>query len=225
MYDDDFYGEPSKYDEMVDEFKAVLRQEVKEEFQAEMARLKEENDRLQDIKKNWNAKVAELEYMKTQLKREMETAKEDARRARLSELLIPYLKQAWAVESRWKYLREKCDKCDEHGYIHFISPQGHKVTETCDCRQQILEYFLKEAEIVQIENSRYSKDSIDVWFGYTSESGDSYKQVRRVYQGEDFEEISKCYGLVFLDKGDAQRYCDYLNKKVIEKATAKLKGS
>lgn len=222
MYEDDFYSEPSKYDEMVDEFKAVLRQEVKEEIKAEMARLKEENNRLQDIKKNWNAKVAELEQMKTQLKREMSNADYNAKKARLSELLLPYLTKAWGVTCHYEFLREKCDNCDEQGNIHFTSPQGHEVVEQCDCRKNFRVYSPSEAEIVEINNNRNFPDSIHKIFKYWDK--DRYREVSTIYSGEPFESVKEYgyYNLIFMKEEECQRFCDYMNKKSREEAQQEL---
>ena len=223
MYDDDFYGDYSEYELMVDAFKDKLKQEVKEEIKAEMARLREENKRLQDIKKNWNAKVAELEHMKTQLKREMSDAEYNAKKARLSELLLPYLTKAWGITCHYEFLREKCNNCDEKGNIHFTSPQGHEVVEQCDCRKKFLVYSPSEAEVVEINNNRNFPNGIHVIFKYLD--NDRYREVSEVYNGEPFEDIEKhttCYGLIFKKEEECQSFCDYMNKKSREKAQQEL---
>ena len=46
---------------------------------------------------------------------------------------------------------------------------------------------------------------------------DRYTKIARVYNGEDFDKINDYYGMIFFDYGDCQRFCDYMNKKVLER--------
>lgn len=63
MYDD-YYDELSEFDMQVEEFKDSLKKAVKEEYQEKMKQLEAENARLQNIKKNWDKKVRELDQKK-----------------------------------------------------------------------------------------------------------------------------------------------------------------
>ena len=68
MYYEDFFNEPSESDLAIEELKAHLRNEVKEEILNKLNSLKEENEMLLDIKNNWDKlkreyddKISELE--------------------------------------------------------------------------------------------------------------------------------------------------------------------
>ena len=61
MYDD-FYNEPSEFEEQIEEFKQSLMDSVKEEFTDEMELLRKENKRLQDIK--FRMREIEAEHQK-----------------------------------------------------------------------------------------------------------------------------------------------------------------
>lgn len=215
MYDDFYdYDEPSEFEMQIDEWKETLRSEVKKEYQEEMARLKEENTKLMDIKNNWNKKVSELEKEKAKVTLAIRTAEKEAKKMRLRELLEDFTKQAWGYKYNYEYIREKCDKCDKDGYIHYKSPQGRDVKEKCDCREQICSYSPVEAEIVEFKGRR----DIKIYFEYKRNNygdgdNDNYTLTTRVYNGEDFDSIESYWGMIFFNKEDCQRFCDYLNKK------------
>src|SRR5690348_8077735 len=88
MYEyEDFYNEPSEFDQQIDEFKQSLLSCVKTEYTAEMDRLRAENAELQGVKN----KMAELEREHRNKLHELERSKSDAlnivRREKLSKLL------------------------------------------------------------------------------------------------------------------------------------------
>lgn len=218
MYYDFYdYDEPSEFEMQIDEWKETLRSEVKKEYQDEMARLKEENAKLMDIKNNWDEKVSELEREKTKVTYAIRTAEEEAKKMRLRELLEDFTKQAWGFKYSYEYIREKCDKCDKDGYIHYKSPQGRDVKEECDCRKKICFYSPVEAEIVEF-NGRRGYENIKIYFEYKHNNyddggKDNYTLTTRVYNGEDFDSIESYWGMIFFNKEDCQRFCDYRNKK------------
>lgn len=221
MYSDFYdYDEPSEFEMQIDEWKETLRSEVKKEYQEEMARLKEENAKLMDIKNNWYEKVGELEKEKAKVTYAIRTAEEEAKRMRLRELLEDFTKQAWGYKGNYEYIREKCDKCDEKGYIHYKSPQGRDVKEECNCRKQTYFYSPVEAEIVEFKGRR-GCENIKIYFEYKrnnfdDDDQDNYTLTTRIYNGEDFDSIESYFGMIFFDKEDCQRFCDYLNKKYRE---------
>lgn len=219
MYSDFYdYDEPSEFEMQIDEWKETLRSEVKKEYQEEMARLKEKNAKLMDIKNNWNEKVEELEEEKAKLTYAIRTAEKEAKKMRLRELLEDFTKQAWGYKCSYEYIREKCDKCDKNGYIHYKSPQGRDVKEECNCRERRYFYSPVEAEIVEL-NGRRGNENINIYFeykrnNYEDDDRDNYTLTTRIYDGQDFDLINDYYGMIFWDKEDCQRFCDYLNKKI-----------
>ena len=209
---DDFYDDFSEFDLQIEEFKDSLMRSVKEEYQKEMEKLREENARLQEIKKNWDEKVRELEKEKTNLRIAQRDAEQNAKKERLRGLLDIFTKQAWGFKYDYEYIRDKCDKCDERGYIHYKSPQGRDVKEECDCRKRKIIYSPKEAEVVGF---REFNKNIHVSFVYQqNSSNDEYKTTDHIYNGEDFDKIKDYFGMVFLNKDDCQRFCDYMNQKM-----------
>ena len=173
---------------------------------------------MRDIKENWDQKVAELKEEKYKLLMATREAEIKAKKERLRGLLESFTKIAWGYKINYEYIHEKCDKCDAKGYIHYKSPQGHDVKEECDCRKRVAIYSPQEAEIVEFDDYR---GKIKPTFEYARSNNlddyDSYKKTTRVYNGEDFDEIDNYYGMVFFDKDDCQRFCDYQNKKVLER--------
>lgn len=225
MWEDDFY-EPSEFDEKVAEWKEILRDSVKKEYQEEMERLRKENQELSEIKNNWNDKVRELEREKKSARRELDIAVEDAeknaKRTRLYELLKPFLKTAYAVQYGYRYIHEKCNKCDKDGYIHFKSPSGRDMTEQCECRERKRFYAPVEVEEFRLSQfiPKYGKlgDS-KIIFTYKrdkfsdGDERDDFCSTSNIYDGQDFSMINHWSGIIFFDKKDAQAYCDYLNSK------------
>lgn len=212
MYDD-FYDEPSEFDIQIEEWKDTLRECVKKEYKEEMERLRKENAELSDIKKNWNEKIGELEREKNKLEIAIKDAENKAKKERLRELLDAFTKQAWGVKYSYEYIREKCDKCDDKGYIHYKSPQGRDVKEECNCRRRVPIFRPQEAEIVAFDDRN---GKIKPTFCYESNNNnecDSYKETKRVYAGENFKDIDSYYGIVFFNKDDCERFCEYKNSK------------
>lgn len=214
MYDD-FYDEPSEFDMQVEEWKDTLRECVKKEYKEEMERLRKENAELRDIKKNWQEKIGELETEKFKLNAATRDAENKAKKARLRELLDVFTKQAWGIKYSYEYIHEKCDKCDNNGYIHYKSPQGRDVKEECNCRRRVPIFSPQEAEIVAFDDQN---GKIKPTFCYENNNNnneyDSYKKTKRVYAGENFEDIDTTYyGIVFFNKEDCERFCEYKNSK------------
>lgn len=228
MWENDFY-EPSEFDEKVAEWKEILRDSVKKEYQEEMERLRKENQELSEIKNNWNDKVKELEREKESVKREADiavgNAEKNAKRTRLYELLKPFLKTAYAAQYGYRYIHEKCNKCnkcDKDGYIHFKSPSGRDMTEQCECRER--KRFYAPVEVEKFRLSQFiTKYGIlhepEITFTYKCDKFsdgdeiDNFCSTLNIYKGQDFSMINCRSGIIFFDKKDAQAYCDYLNSR------------
>ena len=64
---------------------------------------------------------------------------------------------------------EKCNNCDEKGYFHYVSPQGKKRSEICNCRRykMIWKPCLLKLQKIVIKNEKgkiYDSDN-DKIFG------------------------------------------------------------
>ena len=213
MYDD-FYYEPSEFEMQIEEWKESLRESVKKEYKEEMERLRKENAELRDIKKNWQEKIGEFEAEKFKLKTATRDAENKAKKARLRELLDAFTKQAWGIKYSYEYIHEKCDKCDDKGYIHYKSPQGRDVKEECNCRRRVCVFHPQEAEIVEFDDQMGDIKPTFLYERYDQgDDYDRYKKTARVYAGENFDEINAYSGLIFLNKEDCEKFCEYKNSQ------------
>lgn len=218
MYDE-FYDEPSEFDIQIEDWKNTLRESVKKEYKEEMERLRKENAELYDIKKEWKERIAELDRKKYEMEKTILEAEKKAKKARLNELLEPLRETAYGYEYEYNYVRDKCNKCDEYGYIHYKSPQGRDVKEKCDCRKKICVYHPVEAKVVRIAQYRYQKEpSIVFQFSRRTEEidNDDICEAWEIYRGQEFKDINAWSGIIFLNKEDCERFCEYLNNKAIK---------
>lgn len=218
MYDD-FYNEPSEFEMQIEEFKDGLRKAVKQEYISEIENLKEQLAELREIKDSWNSKVAELNKAKAEAEHAQRDAMKRAKKIRLSELLENCFQTAWGVTTKSEYISEKCEKCDENGYIRFTSPQGTEYTEYCNCRKRIRKYVVTEAELVKIRGDNHKTHvKPDIYFkycrckNYYGDDVDEFETVTNFSDDKPFEKIEN-WERLFHDKEKAQAYCDWLNNK------------
>ena len=83
MYEE-YFDDYSEFEAKIEEFKDSLKNAVKQEYRDRIEYLEKELAELKDIKANWNAKLAELNEMKEELKLEKKAAIVEARKMRLS---------------------------------------------------------------------------------------------------------------------------------------------
>lgn len=218
MYEE-YFDDYSEFEAKIEEFKDSLKNAVKQEYRDRIEYLEKELAELKDIKANWNAKLAELNEMKEELKLEKKAAIVEARKMRLSELLKDNFLTAYAIKSSIEHVHEKCNKCDENGYIHFKSPQGNDLQEQCKCRTEIKHvYSVTEATVVKfVSDNRSMGKTTSVYYRYehTGKNGDyddedRFSLTSNICDNKAFSEI-RTYNAVFLDKETAQAYCDWLN--------------
>lgn len=212
---EDFY-EPSQYDELVEEFKEELRKSVVREWVDKMNALKEENESLQEIKKNFEAIKTDYEIKKA----ELENAKLEVKSMRLKELISDARVEFWAIEKKGR-VKPKCDKCDSHREISFISPLGRAMKEICECGISEKYYVPKCITLYKIRiNSYDKKGDVDILFRCedTNEMyATSYKLsgnhvVNDTESFADLDDTSYWY-YFFTSKERCQEYCDYLTSK------------
>lgn len=95
--DKEFYEE-SQYTEEIENLREAIRNSVKKEILDEMNRLKTENEKLQGIKEHFDEVKREYERKKAQCDIAIATAEENARRARLEEILEDHRMIRWKVD-------------------------------------------------------------------------------------------------------------------------------
>lgn len=218
---DDYYVEPSEFDEKCRELIDMLRSSATDEIKSELETLRKENASMKDIAENYKEKVRELEKAKNQyewneakLRREIES---EVRRARLSQILEGFQTVLYRVDNQG-IEKPKCDKCDENGYIHFPSPSGRDCTEYCDCRDKLPYYVPVEYTCVSFKLFEHGvrDGKLGGWYR-CKESDNSYYApsefaADKMYVGQDFAELAY-YRVFFEDRETAQRYADWLNER------------
>ncbi|GIO40188.1 hypothetical protein J41TS12_50490 [Paenibacillus antibioticophila] len=220
FYDDDFYDEPSEFDQQVDEFKQSLMKSVRDEYKAEMDRLRKENAELQDVKRRKDEIEREHCHALNQFESDKLNLENRLKRMRLTELLGENLLIGWFPSSQ-DNKKPKCDKCDEQRRIHFKTPSGKPADEWCECAKSVRSYKPEEIECYQFYQSKNS------WGGkYPTVSRyyqrkedreyDSFEACKTPYGGEPFEEVTY-WRVVFDSQEECQKYCDWLTAKEAEK--------
>lgn len=230
---DDYWPEPSEFDQQVEEFKDSLRNSVKDEIKEKIASLENELVEIKEFRDEKDKFIREYESKIREAKREVEAAnklvkesEEKWKKARLHQLLGDYLTVGWVVGSSWEY-GEKCDKCDENRKIHFTSPQGKEYTEDCQCAKRYYRYFPKEATLSKIyvkkKNFRWDdKGETDFYNRYymvtDDDEYDRYESADEIYASSDIDyKKVNSYRAVFLNEEDCQKYCDWKNKEKLKK--------
>lgn len=213
---DDFYNEPSEFEQQVEELKQLLMETVKDEFKTEMERLRKENEELHDVKKNFDQIKREYKAKEREFEIKMQNAERKAKLARLAELMKEYEVVMYSAR-RMRKNGPKCDKCNEHRKIEFTSPSGRLMQEDCACAAPIIWY-----EPLQhiLHEFRYDTE-MTVWYKPYKNSDEGFtfyssKVARCVYEkGMDYEQLDS-YNTLFKNKEDCQAYCDWLTEKETE---------
>jgi hypothetical protein len=217
-YEEDFYDEPSEFEQAVDEFKQGLMKSVKEEFVGEMERLRKENAELQDVKKNFEQVKRDFDVKKRELESEYQKLKGNVRRERLVDLLKDHQITLYKALSKRK-VPPKCDKCDKYRKIKYTSPLGRETSEDCLCKEGKIVCFPEEYVRYEFRLSRNQSD-VTAWYRQYNDDEDglvydSSIRAEYIYSSDmDFKDI-KQYSTFFKTKEECQRYCDFLNSKEV----------
>lgn len=231
---DDYWAEPSEFDQQVEEFKDTLRNSVKDEIKEKIAFLEKELEEVKEFRdekkkfiQEYESKINEMKNEVDSVKRDVKESEEKWKKARLYQLLGDYLTVGWKIGYVFEY-GEKCDKCDKDRRIHFTSPQGREYTEECQCAKGHYKYFPKEATLskfyVRKKNFPWSDDGKLDYYNrcYTvtdCDDFDRYESAECVYTHSDNVDYKKVnvYYDVFLNEEDCQKYCDWKNKQELKK--------
>lgn len=236
MYYDDYWDEPSEFDQQVEKFKDSLRASVKDEIKEKIESLEKELAELKEFRDEKDKFIHEYENKINKIKNEADAVVRDAKnseekwkKARLHELLGDTLTDGWKIGSSFEYCREKCDKCDNNRKIHFTSPQGKEYTEDCLCAKKYFRYFPRKAILskmyVNKNNFNWNDENSDYCERYYMveeyDDRDRYEFSDYVYPSltnVDYEKISLYY-TVFLNEEDCKKFCDWKNKQELKKVS------
>lgn len=214
-YDEEFYYEPSEFDQKIDEFKEYLSESVKKEFQEEMDRLRKENADLQEIKANYKQIKDDYEAKKRELDFEKSNLKNQVRRERLNDLMKDF--EVIMFRARTKSVRQpKCEKCDSNRRIKYTTPLGKTAYEDCTCSISDSVYYPEEYICKSFSINR-DGNKLSAWYivddkdDYASYDFSTFAKV--VYNdGMDYKGLNT-YDTFFKTKEECQSFCDYLNAK------------
>lgn len=212
-YDTGYY-EPSEFEELCEQLKETLKKSAWKDLIDKIKELESEIETLKPYKEQKN----EVERVKRECERKVQESQKNAKEMRIKELFHDNFLTGYMAQSK-NERGEKCDKCDKNRKVTFISPLGREMKEDCACATYKTTYHVAETEVVRfyiINNGkgveRYFK-RIYSWYNDGQEEGE-YDRVSQVYKGEAFDTKTYWDSVVFLDKDDCQRCCDYLNKKL-----------
>lgn len=214
IYYDDFYSEPSEFERQIDEFKQSLINAVKQEHIDEITRLRKENAELQEFKQNKEEIKYQHEQELKKIRSEQEIFERSVKKMRLTELFGENMFIAWYSFPE-RVETPKCDKCNEHRSIVFLSPSGKRCDEKCpDCGET--KYVYKPAELTcykfnQARDRCNEVSRVNLYFLRKDVDGDdNFESNRSMYNKEPYEDV-RHYRIAFFDRDECQKYCDWKN--------------
>lgn len=213
-YGEEFYNEPSEFDQQIYEFKESILKSVKDEFLSEMEKLRTENTELQAIKKDWRNIQSEYETKYRQLEYERKDMEKKISKKRLNDLMEDFKIILYTARST-RLLPEKCNKCNEKRQISYMTPSGREAFESCECSSGKVVYYPEEFVCYELYLNRNNMIS-----GIYKERNYSDDGLRSsgissddVYQdGTDYDKLNY-YSTMFRSKEKCQEYCDWLTEQ------------
>ena len=211
----DFYDahQMETFDYAFGQFKAQLRECVRDEWVSEMARLREENAKYADIKARWAEIEAERQQEREEVERVKREAKSYARYARMTELFADVCSAVYHVEVEYRS-RPWCGKCDSKRRVHYKNPvTGKDCTEVCpDCGKDYMVYVPQELQAYEAKmNNFYAEsNSLTVWYRKAKDEDGYLYTVEEFADEKPFKEINR-YTVIFKSLERCQAYCDWRN--------------
>ena len=216
IYDEDFYLEQSEFNAQIEELKASLARSVKEEFTAEMDRLKTENAALQKVKRDFDAIQREYREKHRQLEMDRRDMERKIRGERLSSLMKDFEVIMWRADGKREY-GPKCSKCDDHRRVKYITPLGRTSEETCDCNISWIGYRPIEHRASEFKIGR-NGNTLSVWYKLVQEKDYDYAIPDSVFAEVVYQDGMGYEGLpasktFFKTEVECQAYCDWMNAR------------
>lgn len=220
-YYEDYFDEPSEFEQQIDEFKRSLADAVKTKIKSKIEALEKENEELREFR---DTKEKYERIMRDKIREydvAIAQAKRDAQMVNLKKLFGENLQSAYRPDMR-HIQHKKCDRCDENRKIHYKTPTGREAEENCLCSRTLLQYFPKEVKLFSFyANSKPIKD-VHPHLYYEPVSKDSdydrYDLCGEIYDYDEkeFEKVNR-YRVVFFDEAKCKEYCDWFNEIAREK--------
>lgn len=219
-YYDDFYDEPTEFDEQIEEFKESLMGSIKDEYIDKMKRLEKENQELQEVKKNFEKIQMEYERKKAEYDRAIQNAKLEVKKATMEELLEEY-KCVLYMAQKGEIFLKKCNKCNKFREVEITLPSGKVVKDSCECNKSFQGFYPETVVLYDIEKNKCSPNEIRFFYQESKIYKDSFRLSESicylandnfVKQGTDFEDI-KTDTPLFYTYEECLAYCKYQNKK------------
>lgn len=212
---DEYWDDYGEFNEEIESLRESLKTAVKSEVRKELESLRTENKTLKEKVSNLDTLEREARDIKRKADNEYETAVRRANHAKADEI-FKYLEDTKYGVTRNSYQLPKCDKCDKDRLMTFTYPSGKVGTERCvDCG--VMQYAWETTTLVGTEVD-IRRGELMVWYKPYSTREDDYHSmsgsVRKLYNGEDFEDITRDY--MFNDEAKAKEYAEYLNSIVNE---------
>lgn len=221
-YDEDFYDEPSEFDEKMEELKESIAKSVKSEVLEEMERLRAENKQLQEVKEKFEQIKREYDRKKHECEIAMREAEENAKQMRLKEMLDKYKLILWEPSAKLLY-GPKCDKCDCDRYVEITLPSGRTANDYCECSRgsktvmvpkRLVRHEIGERDGRMVAWYRECR-STDGYYYDLDRSFSIYAERALVKPGTppDVLEASGKKEFLFQSEEECLAYCKYVNEK------------
>lgn len=214
----DFWDDTPEFDAQIEELKTALRADIKRETKELIEKLQKELDELKDykarkneIERKYHDEIAKMAKAEADIERKY-------RNKKAQEILAECCAVGWRAARRYDEPKEKCDKCDEGGYITFYSPQGTKYREQCKCRHKNVIYYPAETRLARIYASK-SPETVQFYYDKVRGDGENYSEYVRCnvvhssdFKPEKIDSYDYCV-TVFESKEDCEKCCEWLNNK------------
>lgn len=219
-FDDSLFEEDIRFNCILSEFKDRAIKLLSESVNAEIISLRSENDLL---KNKCSILLKELNSFKQKENEYNVTAKDierDLRREKLSKTLEGLRVVLYRPDIESSEL-PKCDKCDEHRRVEYITPLGKKAWEDCTCARKQSRIIPCVFELYEFKYNS-SETKIIKWYRKVDREDEFFQSmavnVQNVYnRAEDVPEgnLHQMYftSFYFTTEEECIKFCNIINEQ------------
>lgn len=212
IYEFDLFEDDPNYQGEIMALVDAVKASVAENLLTKIRTLEAELAELRDVKKKWKDIESQRRFEKLEHERVMRDAMREAKHMTIVELVGDRTKTIWKADIEY-YLGEKCPLCDQNRRVKAVYPDGEEAEKNCQCAKKIKRYVPGECEIIEMS---VRNGKMNILYGRTN--NDYYGHSAFVPDGaikgdlDNFDDI-ELYSSYFYTAAQAQKFCDYLNKK------------